>query len=430
MDFYRNAERDLDLWRHSSYRKPLVLRGARQTGKTTLIKKFGKSFDSFIYLNLEVDQDRRLFENDLSVQDLIQYICLEKGIQRQGKTLLFLDEIQYSARAVMLMRYFYEELPELYVISAGSLLEIMMEKRKISFPVGRVEYLYLFPMCFEEFLMALGEETALGFYRQTPVPSLAHDKLSRLFRLYSFIGGMPEAVVRFIDTRDYTQVRHVLETIQSYYLDDMSKYQESSNEIKKTRLTYGTVSVQLSKKSARFQYKILKTGARAAEYENAIEWLASANLISRVYRAERIAKPLEKYKDIDDFKVFLSDTGLLCAQKGVRAEDVFRMEEELTDFKGGMTENYVETQFVFSGLKPFYWRNDKGTKKVDFVVSLNGKLIPVEVKSGGHVAATSLNEYVKLFKPAYSIRISEKNFGFENNIKSVPLYAVFCIRDS
>ena len=240
---------------------------------------------------------------------------------------------------------------------------------------------------------------------------------------------MPEVVARFIDTQDYIQVQHVLETIQMDYLDDMSKYQESTNEIKKTRLTYGTIAVQLSKKNTRFQYKIIKSGARAAEYKNAIEWLVSAGLLSRIYRAEQIKKPLENYKDIDDFKIYLSDMGLLAAQKDIRAEDIFFMEEELADFKGGMTENYVNTQFVRAGFKPYFWRNNKGTKEVDFVISLNGKLIPVEVKSGEHVTAVSLNEYVRLYQPAYSIRISERNFGFENNIKSVPLYAVFCICD-
>ena len=187
MDFYRKAEKALAEWKQSPYRKPLLLCGARQTGKTTLVKKFGKSFDTFIYLNLEVDHDRRLFENELPVREVLQYICLEKGIQLKGETLLFLDEIQYSARAVMLMRYFYEELPDLYVISDGLPLEIMMEKRRISFPVGRVEYLYLFPMNFEEFLQAVGEDLALEYYQRTPVPDIAHDKLSFLFRLYTFI---------------------------------------------------------------------------------------------------------------------------------------------------------------------------------------------------------------------------------------------------
>ena len=205
---------------------------------------------------------------------------------------------------------------------------------------------------------------------------------------------------------------------------------ETANEIKKTRLTYGTVAVQLSKKNTRFQYKIMKTGARAAEYENAIEWLVNANLISRIYRAEQILKPLENYKDIDDFKIYLSDMGLLAAQKDIRAEDIFFMEEELTDFKGGMTENYVNIQLVRSGFKPYFWRNDKGTKEVDFILALKSKLIPVEVKSGDNVSSVSLNEYVRLYHPAYSIRVSERNFGFENNIKSVPLYAVFCIQDA
>lgn len=181
-------------------------------------------------------------------------------------------------------------------------------------------------------------------------------------------------------------------------------------------------------KNTRFQYKIIRIGARAAEYENAIEWLVSANLISRIFRAEHIIKPLENYMDIDDFKVFLSDTGLLCAQKDIRAEDVFFMEEELADFKGGLTENFVNAQLTCSGFKTYFWRNQKGTNEIDFIVSLDGKLIPIEVKSGMHVKTASLNEYIRHFNPAYSIRISERNFGFENNIKSVPLYAVFCIR--
>ena len=226
-----------------------------------------------------------------------------------------------------------------------------------------------------------------------------------------------------------SNARHVLETIQMDYLDDMSKYQESSNEIKKTRLTYGTIAVQLSKKNTRFQYKIIKKGARAAEYENAIEWLVSAGLLSRIYRAEQITKPLENYKDIDDFKIYLSDMGLLAAQKDIRAEDIFFMEEELAYFKGGMTENYVNTQLICSGFKPYFWRNDKGTKEVDFIIQIQGKLIPVEVKSGENVSSASLTEYVRQFAPAWSIRVSERNFGFENGIKSVPLYAAFCIKD-
>ena len=427
----------LERWKDDRYRKPLIVQGARQVGKTYSILEFGQArYDNVAYFNFQTNRTlAATFEENISPSYLLPILSRLCGQTiTKGRTLVVFDEIQLCERAVTSLKYFCEEAPEYHVAAAGSLLGVAVNREKYAFPVGKVDRLTMRPMDMEEFLLACGERELVDrirscFAENAPMPAALHEAGLRRYRQYLTVGGMPEAVVRFVDTGDYTQVRHVLETIQSDYLDDMSKYQESSNEIKKTRLTYGTVSVQLSKKNARFQYKILKTGARAAEYENAIEWLASANLISRVYRAEQILKPLENYKDIDDFKIFLSDTGLLCAQKDVRAEDVFHMEEELTDFKGGMTENYVAAQFVLSGLKPFYWRNDKGTKEVDFVVSLDGKIIPVEVKSGEHVSATSLNEYVKLFRPAYSIRVSERNFGFENNIKSVPLYAVFCIGD-
>ena len=427
----------LERWKDDRYRKPLIVQGARQVGKTYSILEFGQTrYDNVAYFNFQTNRTlAATFEENISPSYLLPILSRLCGQTiTKGRTLVVFDEIQLCERAVTSLKYFCEEAPEYHVAAAGSLLGVAVNREKYAFPVGKVDRLTMRPMDMEEFLLACGERELVDrirscFAKNAPMPAALHEAGLRRYRQYLTVGGMPEAVVRFVDTGDYTQVRHVLETIQSDYLDDMSKYQESSNEIKKTRLTYGTVSVQLSKKNARFQYKILKTGARAAEYENAIEWLAFANLISRVYRAEQILKPLENYKDIDDFKIFLSDTGLLCAQKDVRAEDVFHMEEELTDFKGGMTENYVAAQFVLSGLKPFYWRNDKGTKEVDFVVSLDGKIIPVEVKSGEHVSATSLNEYVKLFRPAYSIRVSERNFGFENNIKSVPLYAVFCIGD-
>ena len=261
------------------------------------------------------------------------------------------------------------------------------------------------------------------------MPAALHDIAMNYYRMYLVIGGMPEAVARYIETKDYLQVRHVQETIQMDYLDDMSKYQGSSTEIKKTRLAYGTVAVQLSKKNTRFQYKLVKTGARAAEYENAIQWLVSANLIAQVYRAEQIMKPLDNYKDIDDFKIYISDMGILCAQKDIRPNDVFFMEEELNDFKGGMTENYINIQLSMNGLRTYFWRNENGTNEVDFIVSLDGKLIPVEAKSGENVRSDSLKEYIRKYSPRYAIRVSARNFGFENGIKSVPLYAAFCIKD-
>ena len=438
MYMYRKVSEFLEQWKASKYRKPLIIQGARQTGKTYAILEFGKThYDNVAYFNFQTSGTiTATFEENISPSYLLPILSHISGQTiTRGNTLIFFDEIQLCERAVTSLKYFCEEAPEYHIIAAGSLLGVAVNREKYAFPVGKVDRYTMHPMDMEEFLLACGEKDLTSrirtcYDKDIPLPTALHTAALRLYRQYLAIGGMPEAVSRFVDTQDYTQVRHVLDTIQMDYLDDMSKYQNSANEIKKTRLTYGTVAVQLSKKNTRFQYKIIKTGARAAEYENAIEWLVSAGLLSRVYRAEQIKKPLENYKDIDDFKIYLSDMGLLAAEKDIRAEDIFFMEEELADFKGGMTENYVCTQLLRSGFKPYFWRNDKGTREVDFIVPLKGKLIPLEVKSGDHVTAASLNEYVRLYKPAYSIRISERNFGFENNIKSVPLYAVFCIQDT
>ena len=437
MQMHRKVSEYLKQWKDSKYRKPLIIQGARQVGKTYAILEFGRRYyDNVAYFNFQTSKTiAATFDENISPSYLLPILSHISGQTiTRGNTLIVFDEIQLCERAVASLKYFCEEAPEYHVIAAGSLLGVAVNRKKYAFPVGKVERYTMYPMDMEEFLLAMGEKDLVDrihicFDKNSPMPAALHEAGLRLYRQYLAIGGMPEVVARFIDTGDYTQVRHVLETIQMDYLDDMSKYQESTNEIKKTRLTYGTVAVQLSKKNTRFQYKIIKTGARAAEYENAIEWLVSAGLLSRVYRAGQIKKPLENYKDIDDFKIYISDMGLLAAQKDIRAEDIFFMEEELADFKGGMTENYVNTQLVRAGFKPYFWRNDKGTKEVDFVIPLKGQLIPVEVKSGEHITAVSLNEYVSLYDPAYSIRLSEKNFGFENNIRSVPLYAAFCIRD-
>lgn len=437
MYMYRKVSKYLEQWKASKYRKPLIIQGARQVGKTYSILEFGREhYDNVAYFNFQTSETlAATFEENISPAYLLPILSHISGQTiTRGNTLIIFDEIQLCERAVASLKYFCEEAPEYHVIAAGSLLGVAVNREKYAFPVGKVDRYTMYPMDMEEFLLACGEGDLVDrihacFNENSPMPAALHEAALKRYRQYLAVGGMPEVVARFIDTQDYTQVRHVLETIQMDYLDDMSKYQNNVNEIKKTRLTYGTVAVQLSKKNTRFQYKIIKTGARAAEYENAIEWLVSAGLLSRIYRAEQIEKPLENYKDIDDFKIYLSDMGLLAAQKDIRAEDIFFMEEELADFKGGMTENYVNIQLRQSGFRPYFWRNEKGTKEVDFIISLKSKLIPVEVKSGDNVASVSLNEYIKLFKPAYSIRISERNFGFENNIRSVPLYAVFCIQD-
>jgi len=435
---YRKVFDYLDRWKNDPYRKPLIIQGARQVGKTYAILQFANTqYDNVAYFNFQTSKSLiATFSEDITPSYLLPILSHISGQTiTKGRTLIVFDEIQLCERAVTSLKYFCEEAPEYHVIAAGSLLGVAVNRNKFSFPVGKVDRFTMYPMDMKEFLVAMGEQDLVDriydcYTQNVPMPAALHEAALTLYKQYLVIGGMPEAVARYIETKDYVQVRHVQETVLMDYLDDMSKYQDSANEIKKTRLTFSTVSVQLSKKNKRFQYKIIKKGARAAEYEDAIEWLVCANLISRVYRAEKIMKPLENYKDIDDFKIYLSDMGLLCAQKDIRPQDVFFMDQELTDFKGGMTENYVLTQLLCSGFKLFFWRNDKGTYEVDFLPKIEDKIIPVEVKSSDNVGSDSLHEYVKLFHPSWSIRISEKNFGFENNIKSVPLYAVFCIRDS
>ena len=288
----------------------------------------------------------------------------------------------------------------------------------------------LYPMDMEEFMIAMGK-TALAqqikksFATDTPLPSALHDAAIMLYRQYLVVGGMPECVLQFTQTQNYTLIRHIQDTILTSYLNDMSKY-NNLNEIKKTRLTYDNITVQLSKKHTRFQYKLLKKGGRASEFENAIEWLCLSGITSQVYRAEQIRKPLENYRDIDAFKIYVSDLGLLCAKKDLAANDVLYMVDEIDDFKGGMTENYVNVQLTINGYTTYYWESERGAE-VDFVIQRDGQLIPIEVKSADNTKAKSLNIYIKAYQPSYAIKLSTKNFGFENGKKTVPLYAAFCI---
>ena len=338
--------------------------------------------------------------------------------------------MQLCERALTSLKYFCEDAPDYHIIAAGSLLGVAVEREKFSFPVGKVDMKTLYPMDMEEFMLALGEEALAeqikrSFQTDTPMPSALHDAAMKLYRQYLVVGGMPECVMQFAETRDYILIRHTQDTILASYLNDMSKY-NNLNEIKKTRLVYDNITVQLSKKNTRFQYKLIKKGGRASEFESAIEWLCLSGIVSQVYKVEQIKKPLENYRDIDAFKVYVSDPGLLAAKKDLAANDVLYMVEELSDFKGGMAENYVNVQLTINGYSTYYWESQRGAE-IDFVIQRNGQLIPIEVKSADNTKAKSLKVYMETYKPAYAIKLSAKNFGFENGKKTVPLYAAFCI---
>lgn len=430
---YRKIINFLETWKESPHRKPLILQGARQVGKTYSLLEFGrKHYENVAYFNFETNPKlNKTFDENISPEYLIPILSHISGqtIVRE-KTLLIFDEVQLCERALTSLKYFCEDAPDYHIIVAGSLLGVAVNRTKFSFPVGKVDMKTLYPMDMEEFMLAMGENALISQIRQcfdtdTPMPSALHDSAMQLYRQYLVVGGMPECVMQFAETKDYTLVRHTQDTILTSYLNDMSKY-NSLNEIKKTRLTYDNITVQLSKRNTRFQYKLIKKGGRASEFENAIEWLCLSGIVSQIYKVAQIKKPLENYRDIDAFKIYVSDMGLLCAKKDLAANDILYMVEELNDFKGGMTENYVNIQLTINGYHTYYWESERGAE-IDFVIQRSGKLIPIEVKSADNTRAKSLKVYMETYKPDYAIKLSAKNFGFENNKKTVPLYAAFCI---
>ncbi|MBR1897238.1 MAG: ATP-binding protein [Pyramidobacter sp.] len=423
----------LEAWKNSPHRKPLIVQGARQVGKTWSILEFGREhYDNVAYFNFETNP--RLgatFDEDISPAALLpvlSHLCGQTIVRE--RTLIVFDEVQLCERALTSLKYFCEQAPEYHVIVAGSLLGVAVNRRKFSFPVGKADIVTMHPLDMEEFLWALGEDELTKrartcFEENNPMPVALHAAAMKLYREYLATGGMPECVVQYAPTRDFTLVRHIQDTILAGYLNDMSKY-NTNGEIKKTRLAYDSAAVQLSKRNTRFQYKLVKKGARASEFENAIEWLVLSGIVSQVFRAEQIRKPLENYKNIDDFKIYYSDTGLLCAHNGLSAADVLYMDGTMDDFKGGLAENYVNVQLTANGHRAWYWESDRGAE-VDFIVVRDDQIIPVEVKSADNVQAKSLKQYITAHKPAYAIKLSAKNFGFENGIKTVPLYAAFCV---
>ena len=430
---YRKIISFLEEWKNSPYRKPLILQGARQVGKTYSILEFGRThYDNVAYFNFETNPKlNETFEESISPDYLIPILSHIAGqtIVKE-ETLIVFDEVQLCERALTSLKYFCEDAHEYHIIVAGSLLGVAVNRTKFSFPVGKVDMKTLYPMDMEEFMLALGEDELVKqikncFRTDTPMPAALHDAAMDFYRQYLVTGGMPECVMQFAQTKDYILVRHTQDTILASSLNDMSKY-NNLNELKKTRLVYDNVTVQLSKRNTRFQYKLIKKGGRASEFENAIEWLCLSGIVSQVYKVEQIRKPLENYRDIDAFKIYVSDLGLLCAKKDLPAADILYMSDELNDFKGGMAENYVNVQLTISGYNTYYWESDRGAE-IDFVIQRDGQIIPIEVKSADNTRAKSLKVYMDTYKPAYAIKLSTKNFGFDDHKKIVPLYATFCI---
>ena len=430
---YRKITQKLEQWKASPYRKPLVLQGARQVGKTYSVLEFGRThYENVAYFNFESDPTLcDLFAGRIDPEHLLPVLsAVSRQTIVEGKKLIFFDEIQVCERALTALKYFYEQTPGYHIIVAGSLLGIAVNRHAFSFPVGKVEFMTMRPMDMEEFFLAMGEDFYVEqirdcFAGDAPMPAPLHEEALKRYREYLLVGGMPECVRQFVSTGDHLLVQNTQNDILASYLNDMSKY-NTENEIKKTRLTYNSITAQLSQKNTRFRYKLVKKGGRASELENAIEWLVLSGIVSRVFAVEQIMKPLGNYENTDDFKIYMSDVGLLAAKNKLVAEDILYPSAALNQFKGGMVENYVQAQLLCNGYDTYYWHS-ASEAEVDFIIQRQGSIVPIEVKSADNTRAKSLNTYIKRYRPEYALKVSSKNFSFEDGKKTVPLYAAFCI---
>ena len=427
----RKIYNELVKWKNKSGRMPLIVNGARQVGKSYILQEFGKQeFDNCIIVNLETDKALvEKFEETIIPVSIIQY--MESAHSQRiipGKTLIIFDEIQACERALTSLKYFCEQTPEYHVVAAGSLLGIAVNHEKYSFPVGKVDEIALFPMDFEEFLWALDRENLSRLIREhyeSNEPLDVHSIIIDLYNKYLIVGGMPAAVKEFINTGSFVAVADIQNRILNEYIADMSKYSEPSTSIK-IRACYESIPSQLAKENRKFQYSVVQKGGSATIFGESIEWLKYAGVVLKCQKTTHGYMPIKVYADLSDFKLYMSDAGMLTMQSGIAAQAILSPIETNNSFIGSIAENYVAQAFASNQIPLLYWKNDN-TAEVDFVIQKEIDVIPVEVKAGVRVHSKSLGIFMEKYKCPYGIRLSKKNFGFENGIKSLPLYAAFCV---
>ena len=429
---YRKIEEELKKWK-DNYKMPLMLIGARQTGKTYILEEFCKNnFDNYIYINLDKEENiAEIFESTIDPDTIIEKIEIIKSVVINPEdTILFLDEIQVSERAITSLKYFCESEKPYKIVCAGSLLGVKINRFKSSFPVGKVTIKYLYPMDFEEYLLALGEDKLINeikvhYESNEALMNPIHEKALELYKKYLVLGGMPAMINNFIDND--CNISHVDFNLQEQiiisYLADMNKYTENSEGIKNSQI-YNSIPKELARVNNTFKYSIVDKDARKVRYESSLDWLLASNMILKCDLVENNSSPLKAFANSDKFKLYLSDVGLLRSLSNLDYSEILLDKNEM--FKGVLTENYIACE-LYPKSKELYFYNFN-RYEIDFLIKVDGDIIPVEVKSGRRTNSKSLNEYIKKYNPKYSIRISSKNFGFENNIKSIPLYAVFCIK--
>ncbi len=425
---YRTALEQLKKWKAKKRRKPLIIRGARQVGKTWLMKEFGKSeYSSVVYINFDNNERMKaLFEGGLEVERLVTGLELYAGHKIDpDNTLLIFDEVQEAPKALSSLKYFNEDAPQYQIVCAGSLLGVALHQGT-SFPVGKVEFLDLYPLSFFEFMMAMGKERYGELLRKGDFDMATAFKQDYvdLLKHYYYVGGMPEVVQAFADNRDFNEAREIQQRILAAYEQDFSKH--APNEVvPRIRMLWNSIPAQLTKENKKFIYGLVKEGARAKEYELAMLWLTDCGLVHKVHRVSAPSLPLKAYEDLKAFKLFLVDVGLLSCMVGLRQDVLLDGNELFKEFKGALTEQYVLQQLkTIKGLNVYYWTADRGTAGVDFVIDTGSDVIPIEVKAEQNLQAKSLKVYHEKFQPKLSIRTSMADYKREAWLLNLPLWAI------
>ncbi|NML19345.1 ATP-binding protein [Pseudoflavitalea sp. G-6-1-2] len=424
---YRNEIKRLLAWKQSKGRKPMIIRGARQVGKTWLMKEFGKTYKQSVYVNFESNTTlRSMFEEDFDIRRIITAIQIATNTQIDpANTLLIFDEIQEASGALTSLKYFHENAPEFNIVSAGSLLGVALNQQT-SFPVGKVEFMDLYPLDFIEFLEAINEKPLAEIIKKQDWELVTGFKsnLIDLLRQYYFIGGMPEVVQSFANEKDFTKARTIQQRILYSYEQDFSKHAPAS-VVPRIRMLWNAVPSQLAKENRKFIYGAIKQGARAKDYEIAMSWLLDCGLIHKVNNISKPAIPLKAYEDISAFKLYLVDVGLLGAMTDLDPKTLLEGNAVFEEFKGAITEQYVLQQLKANNVNSvYYWSPDNARSEIDFIIQFDGKIIPVEVKASENLRARSLRVYHEKYSPAISIRTSMSDYRQEEWLCNIPLYAI------
>ena len=425
---YRFAFEELYEWKKSENRKPLIIEGARQVGKTWLMREFGKqAYEKTVYINFDSNtRMSELFSSDLDVNRIIMGLELYSDTKiTPENTLIIFDEIQEVPRALSSLKYFCENAPKFHIMCAGSLLGIALHEGT-SFPVGKVDFLKLYPLSFKEFLLAMDKEKYVELMKAADYEMLTMFKqdIIDLLKQYYFVGGMPEAVLSFSSEKDFKKVRKIQKRILEAYEQDFSKH--APNEIiPKLRMLWNSIPSQLAKENKKFIYGLVREGARAREYETAIMWLADCGLIHKIGRVTVGHIPLKAYEDMKAFKLFVVDVGLLGCMVGLNQKILLDGNDLFVEFKGALTEQFVLQQLIINPeLNIYYYTNDNGSCEVDFLADTGDSIVPIEVKAEVNLRAKSLKMYMDKFSPDVAIRASMADFKREDNLVNVPLYII------